>query len=1145
MNKFYKPGTLFFIIIVSIFFLPSKAGAQVCNSVSATYSITESRCAATGTVQINATGGSGNYQYKLSGPVNTNYTSSSLITGLTAGNYLVTIRDIVANCIYANDSVSVPGNYLAPTFAMVSTDVTCLNGYDGTISVTSQNFGRAPFTYKIVNPSTYGVGTISNAGVFTGLPSGSYYIQLTDSCGAIQTRGATILNYDWFINNYQVTKIGCDSIAVNINLIDIKNNQTPNPVFNGFQYGASANIGDTSWYNSNSFHYFIGTMHAVKLFVKDRCGNIKWVHWVDTSIPNVNASVSVSDKTCSTFTATVIGRVNLTNPSYCIYDNGNVLLSCNTSGTFTKLDYGSYCIKITNTCYDTTITRCFVVNKPIPAMNAQVNINANCNNFTAAITGQINLNDPKYCLFDAWGTMLYCNSTGVFTNLAFGYYCIQVANDPACYDTTIIRCFSVTRPIPSVGPNVNIINRTCSTFTAVIADTLNLTLPQYCIYNSANVLITCNSTGVFHNLRYGSYCIDVINSPTCYDTTITRCFTVARPIPSVNSQINVTNKTCTKFDAVISGQNNLNNPSYCIYDSTDLLIACNTNGIFANLPFGSYCIRIFNDPACYDTVLIRCFTVNPNPIVFILTANRSCSFIGRTDLKVNVTQAALPYTVSLYDPGGNFLQSIVTWGVNTFFIGLPNLPGTEKYKVVVTDQCGVKDSMTVLPLISTVERAISIARKCPTGIWPNGSADVVVNITNNNLGGDIRPQIIKKNNVAVSIFPSTSNNYVYTFINLAPAIYIFDTYVTNCNKHIYDTVTVVEYLYPLLTGSKAYQCNNNSFVVNVNVNGGLGPFTYEIIGSVPSSPSIVMPPQLSPVFNINNGTIYSLIRIRAIDACSNAGLHDLGVLPLANFLVSNDSLECFNHSLTLRVDSIALAQYTWYKRIVPNDSIVVGTGPSYTIPVLTIYDTGRYFCKIVINNGCLTKFANYIVTGTCGVILPSHTTLYAVKGRDGNSLIWNGRSSGVARYEIQKSVNAGTSFETIGRVPGNGDLRYSYLDRNPPSGNNYYRLKLVFNDHSFLYTNTVKVVNSNINVSAYPNPVDTKLFISINGKIPKNYQVELITMSGQKILSNLYTNVQNLDLVYLRKPDIQKGVYMLIVTDLEKSEKQTLKIIYK
>ena len=120
-------------------------------------------------VQINASGGSGNYQYKVSGPVSTPYTSSSLISGLSPGRYLVTVKDIVTNCEYAKDSITIDGDYVAPSFTMVATDVTCINGTDGTITITSQQYGRAPFSYKIIAPSASGVGTVSVTGFFTGL----------------------------------------------------------------------------------------------------------------------------------------------------------------------------------------------------------------------------------------------------------------------------------------------------------------------------------------------------------------------------------------------------------------------------------------------------------------------------------------------------------------------------------------------------------------------------------------------------------------------------------------------------------------------------------------------------------------------------------------------------------------------------------------------------------------------------------------------------------------------------------------------------------------------------------------------------------------------------------------------------------------
>ena len=507
-------GKLYYLTAVSCILLSASvitqnSFSQACASLTASYQVSESRCSATGAIEITATGGSGSYQYKVSGPVSTNYTSSNDITGLSAGTYLVTVLDINTSCVLSRDSVTVPGNYITPGFSMISTNVTCPNGHDGTITVNGQTFGRAPFSYKIVAPSASAIGAISSSGYFNGLISGDYSVQLTDSCGGIQTRIITLSDYNWFINNYNVTKIGCDSITVVINLKDGYGNVTPNAIFNGFQYGASITPGDTTWFPANNFGYYTGTSHTATFFVKDLCGNIKSVVWHDSLIPTLNSVVFISDRTCTTFTATMTGT-NLTAPTFCIYDSSDVEISCNPTGIFNVLPYGKYCIKMTDNCYDTVITRCFTENRPVPSVGNSVGIAANCNSFTATVTGQANLSNPYYCLHDSTGVLISCDSTGIFTNLPFGSYCIKIANDPACYDTLISRCFTATRPIPTANPNVAISNLTCTDFTASITDTSNWNHPQFCLYADGE-LVVCNSTGVFNNIAFGSYCITAQN----------------------------------------------------------------------------------------------------------------------------------------------------------------------------------------------------------------------------------------------------------------------------------------------------------------------------------------------------------------------------------------------------------------------------------------------------------------------------------------------------------------------------------------------------------------------------------------------------------------------------------------------------------
>ena len=166
--------------------------AQDCNLLKATFQTFESRCAATGSIKVSASGGSGNYKYKTFGPVNSNFTTTDSITGLSSGTYTVVINDIVSNCTLTKTGIVVEGSYEDPRFTLISVDVSCDNGNNGSIFTSGLQKGRQPFTYSIVAPSPMGVGTTSDDGNFPNLIAGDYNIRLTDSCGGIQTRTVTI-----------------------------------------------------------------------------------------------------------------------------------------------------------------------------------------------------------------------------------------------------------------------------------------------------------------------------------------------------------------------------------------------------------------------------------------------------------------------------------------------------------------------------------------------------------------------------------------------------------------------------------------------------------------------------------------------------------------------------------------------------------------------------------------------------------------------------------------------------------------------------------------------------------------------------------------------------------------------------------------
>src|SRR4051812_21899141 len=199
-----------FLLLAVFYLLPLSAHTQTCASLQVRCTTAESRCMATGIITVQASGGSGNYNYKVAGPVTTSFTSSNIIGGLQAGVYKVIVRDITNNCQIEKNSIVVNGTYSDPRFLLTATDVTCA-GNDGSITVANQQFGRSPFSYTIVAPSPAGIGTSNTSGFFPNLIAGEYAVQLKDSCGGIQVRRVTLQDYSWWFDGVDVAKTDCNN----------------------------------------------------------------------------------------------------------------------------------------------------------------------------------------------------------------------------------------------------------------------------------------------------------------------------------------------------------------------------------------------------------------------------------------------------------------------------------------------------------------------------------------------------------------------------------------------------------------------------------------------------------------------------------------------------------------------------------------------------------------------------------------------------------------------------------------------------------------------------------------------------------------------------------------------------------------------
>ena len=102
-----------------------------------------------------------------------------------------------------------------------------------------------------------------------------------------------------------------------------------------------------------------------------------------------------------------------------------------------------------------------------------------------------------------------------------------------------------------------------------------------------------------------------------------------------------------------------------------------------------------------------------------------------------------------------------------------------------------------------------------------------------------------------------------------------------------------------------------------------------------------------------------------------------------------------------------------------------------------------------------------------------------------------------AYFEIERSVDV-KSFAKIGQVAGQINsselIQYSFIDEQPQSGINYYRLRQVDLDGKFEYSKIRSaIVEKGISVNISPNPTDD--YIVLRG-LPENSSFEIVDLNG-------------------------------------------------
>jgi len=524
-----------------------------------------------GSLTLNASGGSGSFQYSIDG--GTNFQSSGSFTGLTAGNYNVVIEDTFGCQTSGIETVGSSGGAVISN--ITSVHPTC-NGYnDGSISITASG-NALPLTYSIDGGTTF-----QSSGSFSGLAGNTYNIVVLDANSCQITASVTLTDPPAI--TYTTTSVHpyCNG-DLNGSISLIASGGT-----GSLQYSID---GGTTFQSSGAFINLSAGTYSIVIEDANGCQSTGSVTLNDP--PALSYTSSVINETCGNAN----GSITLTGTG----GNGSLQYSIDggvnfqSSGTFTGLTGFTYNIIIQD------------------ANGCQATGSETVNSEDSPVITSINTTDPlcyggngSIVIITSGGTgMLQYSIDGgnnfgasASFNTPSGNYSIVVEDANGCQvvgNTVLNDPQIISFTTTSTGEN-------CGAMDATI--TINGSGGTGSLIYSINGGTNFQTTGSFTGLSSGSYNIVVQDDNGCQ---VTGTEIISSIGGSTISNIASTDPSCYgDNDGIISiTASGINTP---LQYSVDGGTTFQTSGTFSSISSGNYIIVVEDAIGCqtFDSIVVN------------------------------------------------------------------------------------------------------------------------------------------------------------------------------------------------------------------------------------------------------------------------------------------------------------------------------------------------------------------------------------------------------------------------------------------------------------------------------------------------------------------------------------------------------------
>ena len=653
------------------------------------------------TINVVVTGGvppTLNYTVQGLGTNTYNVTQTSPnFTGLTVGNYSITVENPITSCsVQTIHYVFEPNTFIVT--AAVTSNVICFGSATGSATITFVDQvvptdEAGPFNYTVIHQGTgLTVASGTSAGIsqnLTNLIAGIYQVQTTlvgiPTCPAITnftiTQPAALLAIN--ATSSPITCIATsDDGTISASALDGW----------GAPYEFQLELGATVISPWSSTFYFTGLgVGTYTVSVRDALGCIVPTTVVLAVPTPINASINATVTSLLCFDDTT--DINVTGVSggagsgylYSLINVTTGITSGPQSSTlFQNVAAGTYNVVVSDSFTCTFTTANISITQPANDVSAQFSLT----------TTPTCLTNATITLTASGGTAPYGYSTtpgGPYTTFAgsatfsvpqgtYQYYVIDANN---CLE---VNPLITVLPVVPVSVSVDISNATilCNGSTASVTATAIDGLGGY-TYTllPATLGVVQTSPGIFTNVPAGSYTI-IANSGDCVSPPV--AFTISEPT-QITAISSVTNVTCNGLNNGIINVIATGGTGTIQYSISSDPFQTVNNGLFTGLAPGNYVVSVQDQAGCFLAPLN--FTITEPASISLASFNvlqELCFNDGGSisfTLTGGTTTPSVGYTVSVN--GGAIIQTSLT-GVFSF----SNL-AADTYNFIITDANGCDD----------------------------------------------------------------------------------------------------------------------------------------------------------------------------------------------------------------------------------------------------------------------------------------------------------------------------------------------------------------------------------------------------------------------------------------------------------------------